>query len=776
MDERVAKAFGAARRALGRVPELLGKTSAWVPLLLFGAAGTGFATGAWQNLCADCPSIAQIRTWEPQQTSKVLSRDGQLLGELGIERRTPVSILALPPHVAEAFIAIEDRRFYRHQGFDPRGLTRALVARVIPDLVFRIFLGTSLREGGASTITQQLARNMFDAIGFEVSVKRKLKEIQVAMELERAYSKEEILEAYMNEIYLGPGWWGVQTASRNYFGKDAVDLNPAESALLAAVANNAGVYSPFGYPDRARSRRNLVLDRMALEDFLSEGDAEFWKGYPLPTEVALASEGSAPYFVEWVRQLVQERFGSQLYTGGFQIVTTLDVDMQRAAEAALGRGFERIEGRAGFPHLTYDEFVEQAKGQPLVDVETPYVQGMFIAMDPLTGGVRALIGGRDHTHSKFNRALQAMRQPGSAFKPFVYGSALASGIPPSRIIADRAFVQEQVSGELWTPENFSREFEGDMTLRQAFRNSVNTVAIRLAFEEVGLETVAQTARRLGIRTPIPRVPSIAIGSAEVLPIQMIEAYSVFATLGTKVEPFPILWVENAEGEIVWEPEPERVQVMDPAAARLMVTLMEDVVARGTGAGIRGAVGLPYDVPAAGKTGTTNESTDLWFNGFTPNLQATVWFGMDQPQPLYAGATSGEATPVWGEFMRLVYVGRLLDEGVDLDFLRPIEEDSVLVVEDEFPDEDTPPLLALLSEELGVRLRPPGAPPVAILPVPDPWSLDGLVSLEVDGETGLLASPWCPAERRYTEYYLPGTEPTEECDDTAPGRSILRWPW
>jgi penicillin-binding protein 1A len=367
-----------------------------------------------------------------------------------------------------------------------------------------------------------------------------------------------------------------------------------------------------------------------------------------------------------------------------------------------------------------------------------------------------------------------MRQPGSSFKPIVYASALASGIPPSRIIADRAFVYEQVSGELWTPENFSREFEGDMTLRHAFRNSVNTVAIRLAVEEVGLETVAQTARRLGIRTPIPRVPSIAIGSAEVLPIQMIEAYSAFATLGTKVEPYPILRVENDEGEVLWEPEPEHVQVMDPATARLMVTMMQDVVARGTGAAIRGAVELPYVVPAAGKTGTTNESTDLWFNGFTPNLQATVWFGMDQPQPLYAGATSGEATPVWGEFMRLVYLGELVDGSAPIDLRQPVRANPTLLPEDEAfelggADGSTP-------DHRGEWLTTEEGRPTGLLPIPEPWPLDGLNIFEVDSETGLLASPWCPAERRYIEYYLPGTEPTEECDEAAPGRSILRWPW
>ena len=758
MNDRIHRAIEATEGAAHWTRDTLGKTKVWSSLLLLAAVGLGFGMGSWRNLCADCPSIAQIRTWEPQQTSKVLSHDGQLIGELGIERRTPVSIATIPAHLPQAFIAIEDRRFYEHGGFDPRGLSRAVLARLVPDPVFRVFLGTSLRQGGASTITQQLARNMFDAIGFEsegfAGILRKLKELQVALELERAYTKEQILEAYINEIYLGPGWYGVQTASRNYFGKEAVELNPAESALLAAVANNAGFYSPFRYPDRAVARRDFVLDRMGIEGFLSEDEVAIWQAEPLPAARALASDGIAPYFVEWVRQLVQERFGAQTYTSGFQIITTLDVDMQRSADVALARGFQRIEGRPGYPHITYDAFVEQAGGQPLVDVETPYVQGIFIAADPATGAVKAMIGGRDFTHSKFNRALQAMRQPGSSFKPFVYASALAAGIPASRVIADRPYVYEQVSGELWTPENFSGTFEGDMTLRQAFRTSTNTVAIRLA-DEVGLESVAQLARRLGVSTDIPRVPSIAIGSAEVLPIDMMGAYSTFANLGARSEPFPILRVETADGEIVWEPVPEVTQVLDPLVARTMVSLMEDVVARGTGASIRGVIGLPYDVPAAGKTGTTNESTDVWFNGFTPNLQATVWFGLDQPQPLYAGATSGEATPVWGEFMRMVYVGSLAGD-----------ETQNVVVPAAVEGDETP------VEDVTQAYRPGRA----LLPVPAPWPTDGLIALEVDSQTGLLASRWCPADRRYLEFYIPGTEPSEQCDDTAAGPSRFQFPF
>ncbi len=726
VNQRSEEHFPRVRKALGR-PWL------WVPLVFVVTAGLGFGLGAWRNLCVDCPSIAQIHTWEPQQTSKVFSHDGQLLGELGIERRTPVAIEDLPDHVPQAFVAIEDRRFYRHDGVDVRGVTRAAIGAAI---------SRSFRGGGGSTITQQLARNMFESIGFEKRVERKLKELQVALELERAYSKDQILEAYMNQINLGPGWWGIQTASRNYFGKDAIEMNPAEAALLAAVANRPGFYSPFQNPENALQRRNLVLSRMAREGFLSRNDAEEWQAYPLPTSRAQASEGLAPYFVEWVRQLVSARFGNQVYTGGLQVYTTLDVDMQRSAEGAMERGFERVEGRPGFVHPRYEEFQEDRN--PFEGVNSPYLQGAFIALDPFSGHVKALVGGRDFQHSRFNRVLQARRQPGSAFKTFVYAAGLASGIPASHILADAPVIREQVSGQEWRPRNYSGEFEGDMTLREAYRRSVNTVAIKLADEEVGIETVAQIARRMGIRTDIPRVPSMAIGSADVLPIEMAEAYSTFAAMGTKVAPLPILRVENADGEVLWEPEPERTQVMDPQTARLMVHMMEDVVERGTAwNAVRNVGRLPADIPAAGKTGTTNDATDVWFVGFTPTLQAAVWFGMDRPQRIYTGATGGgDAAPVWAEFMRDVYVGQETeDNGLDNGF----EQD------------------ATLREN-------------AILPTPERWPLDGLISREVDDRTGLLASEWCPQSRRYVEYYLPGTEPTAPCDDSSGGATTPRWPW
>jgi len=452
-------------RLMRSIKWALGVPWLWAAALFLLAAGTGFAAGAWQNLCADCPSVAQIRTWEPQQTSKVFSHDGTLIAELGIERRTPVSIHALPEHVPQAFIAVEDRRFYRHRGFDLLGITRAALGRVLPAPIVR--MSGRVLGGGGSTITQQLARNMFETIGFEVRMERKLKELQVALELERAYTKDQILEAYMNEINFDRGWYGIQTASRNYFGKDAVDLNPAEAAMLAAIANRPAFYNPIRNPENGLQRRNLVLDRMVQADFLTRDEAQDWKAWPLPESRAQAAEGIAPYYVEWVRQVAQARFGSQLYTSGLQIHTHLDLAMQRAAETALERGLDRIEQRPGFSHPRYAEHMAQA--DPAEEIgNTPYLQGALIAIDPQTGAVKALVGGRDFNHSRFDRARQARRQPGSSFKTFVYAAAISTGIPASHIISDNAIVLPQGPGlPDWSPRNFDNEFSGDMTLREA---------------------------------------------------------------------------------------------------------------------------------------------------------------------------------------------------------------------------------------------------------------------------------------------------------------------
>ncbi len=703
----------------------------------FGALGGGW--GAWRNLCVDCPSIAQISTWEPEQTSKILSHDGRLVAEIGLERRTPVALETLPEYVAQAFVALEDKRFYSHHGFDIRGILRSAV---------RVVVNRSFAGGGGSTITQQLARNMFsDRIGREKRIARKLKELQVALALEHTYSKDQILEAYINQINYDRGWYGIQTASRNYFGKNASELNPAEGAMLAAIPNRPAYFNPIRNPENARRRRNLALGLMVRQGYLTEVEGEEWKGWALPEAQAETREGLAPYFQEWVRQMLDDRFGDQLYTGGLIVHTTLDLDIQKAAELSMAEGWAEIEARPGYEHPLYEEFADLS--EPFEISETPYLQGLFIALDPQSGGVRAMVGGRDFRHSKFNRATQALRQAGSSFKPFVYTAALASGIPASHILVDAPVILPQVTGEEWKPQNFTEEFLGPITIREGLRRSINLIAIKLGLE-VGLETVAQTAQRMGIRTEIERFPSTSIGAAEVIPLQMAEAYSTFATLGTRVRPQPILRVENPEGEILWEPQPERAQVLDSLTTRIMVSMLEDVVTRGTGANVRapdrGA--LPYEVPAAGKTGTTNDGTNVWFMGFTPNLMAAVWFGMDRPINIWERATGGgDAAPVWGQFMRRVYYGDSTQVYADSVFqARGYGADTTAV--------------------RGVRGY--------LLPIPEPWPiLPGLISRQVDNRSGLLASRWCPADSAYTEYYLPGTEPTEFCDQT--GFRIRRIP-
>jgi len=682
------------------------------------ALALGGTWGTWQNLCLGdaCPSIAQILTFEHEQTSKILAHDGRQITEFGIERRTFVSIEGLPEYVAQAVVAIEDKRFYNHRGFDPFGIARAAYGV----LTFRNF-------GGGSTITQQLARNLFEQIGFERLLVRKLREVQVALDLERSYTKNQILEAYLNEIYMG-GVYGYQNAARSYLGKNVSDINVAEAALLAAILNRPARYDPFRYPERAKGRRDFVLRLMAEQGYLNEAEARRWQRFPLPENRPTGAVSTvAPYFEEWVRQILQDKYGAEVYSGGLTVYTTLDIDMQKAAQAAMEEGWAAVEeDTLNFRHPLYEEF-DSVQAFPN---QTPYLQGAFIALDPTTGHVKAMIGGRNFEHSKFDRARLAERQAGSSFKVFVYTAAIASGIPASHIVVDGPFVTEEPTGDDWRPRNFTGQFLGPMTIREGLYRSINMIAIKLGWDEVGIETVAQTARRMGIRTEIERFPSTTIGAAEVIPLQMAEAFTTFPNLGSKVRPFPILRVEDSDGFLLWEPQPERTQVLDSLTARIMVSMLGDVVLRGTAANaVRIRAGLPYEVPAAGKTGTTNDGTDVWFNGFTPNLQATVWFGMDTPVPIFElGPGRRQATgalipaPVWGSFMRRVYMG--------------VEGD----------------------EENGIEEQPP------LLPIPDSWAPHpGLISMLVDRQTGLRASRWCPEEDQYLEYYIPGTEPTALCD-------------
>ena len=681
------------------------------------AAGalTGLGVGSWHAVCRDCPSIAQVYSWQPTQSTKLLDDRGRLIAELFQERRTPVSIADLPKYVPEAVIAVEDKRFYRHHGFSILGFVRAAVVK-LPGM------GTVLnrRGGGGSTITQQLARNIFkQEIGFErggwAGYTRKLKELKVALELEQAYSKDQILEGYLNQINFGHGWYGIETAAERYFGKPAAQMNPAEAALLAALGNAPARYDPFSHPDRALARRNLVLQLMAEQGYVADADLPRWRSWPLPGHSYGAAEGAtAPYFVEWVRDFLDERYGGDVYRRGFKVYTTLDLDVQQAAQAAMDSGWARIERMGGYDHPRYADVM--LRGGSPKDTETPYLQGMLVALDPASGAVKAMVGGRDFHDSKFNRATQALRQPGSSFKPVLYTAAISSGMPASHVIFDAPMELDMGNGQVYSPGNSDGIFRGPITLREALKKSVNVVAVKLG-QEVGIQTVVQYGRRMGLTTPIPPYPSTAIGAAEVYPIQLAGAYTALATPGFLARPYSIARIEDTDGALLWQTQPQRQEVLDSLPVFIVRDLMKGVLNNGTGYPARDPArgNLPYTIPGAGKTGTTNDYTDAWFVGFTPNLLAAVWFGFDRPQTIMHGAEGGTlSAPVWGQFMRRVYLS---------------------------------------------------APPA--LPIPADWSVPaGLVTRDVDSETGRLASELCPKERAYTEFFVPGTEPTESCDAAA----------
>jgi 1A family penicillin-binding protein len=678
-------------------------------LIIMGLSGlgAGLAWGVWAHTCDDCPSIAQIYAFEAKEATQIFAADGSLLAQLAVERRTRIRIEDLPQHVYNAFIAVEDKRFWGHAGVDLPRTIRAFV-----DFVIGGYGG-----GGGSSITQQLAGNMFagSVDRRDISVRRKLREMRVAIDLERAYDKREILESYLNQINFD-GFFGVQAAAQRYFGKTAAQLNLPEAATLAAIPRNPAGYNPIRNPHRAIGRRNLILTLMADQELISDRDAESAKAYPLELTEGTRVKQEAPYFVEWVRQLLYERYGTDIYEMGLQVYTTLDPNLQAVADSALLTQLEWVDRRPTFNSVTFedvrtwapDSLYQVSRG----GVEMPYVQGMFIALDAVTGDVRALIGGRDFEHSEFNRATQALRQPGSVFKPFVYTAAIAAGIPASEVIYDAPYYLENIGGDPYSPRNFENDFKGPLTLRRALARSINVVAVKLG-QQIGEESFAQLAARMGVTSEIPRVPSAAIGSAELTPMEIASAYTTFANLGIRVTPRPILRISSKDGRILWESQINRERVLETDVAWVAQSMLRDAVDRGTGtAAIRSRYKIPYSLPVGGKTGTTNEATNAWFVGFTPDLVTTTWVGFDRPQRIYTGATGGgTAAPVGAAVLAHYYQHH---------------------------------------------------------PHPEPWERPpNLIDRTVDETTGLLATQWCPISVSYKEVYVIGTEPTETCDVHGP---------
>lgn len=619
--------------------------------LSLASCGTGGVVAAWTRACAGtCPTAETIENFAPRQASLVLDARGGVLGQFYRERRTLIDIDSLPRHVPMAFVAIEDKRFFEHEGVDPVRIVAA-----VRDNIIKGWGGP-----GGSTISMQLARNLFpqQLPASETSVRRKVAEIKLAMQMERRFSKRRILELYLNHIYLGSGAYGVEAAARSYFGKPARELSVVEAATIAGLPQAPSAYDPRRHPERAERRRNVVLQAMADARVITQAQADDAKASPLALSPPGGARG-APYFVEAVRRELEDRFGELLYTGGLRIHTAIDPVLQRTAEQGLEEQLRQIERGTfgGFRGPTYQQFTAGlVPGQAVT--HTPYLQGIVVALDPATGLVRALVGGRDFRQSQFNRAVQALRQPGSSFKPFVYAAALEHGRSPSSGISDGPLTIN-IGSEAWSPKNYDGTYGGWTSLRSALRNSRNLATIRLG-RETGIENVRALAARTGLQTRIPGYPSVYIGSAGVYPIDMMAAYASFANGGWRVEPQLVARVENHRGELLWAPAPPPRRAVEPGIAWILTDMLREVVDRGTGYLARDpSVGrLPYEVPAAGKTGTTNDNTDVWFVGYTPDLLAGVWMGFDTPRPIMAGATGGTlAVPVWARVMRTAYANR-----------------------------------------------------------------------------------------------------------------------
>ena len=633
---------------------------------------------------------ADAEAWQitaQPQSSLVFARDGSLIGEIGRQFRTSVALRGLPRYLPHAFIAVEDQRFYQHDGVDLIGVAGAIKGKLFGQ-----------RRGGASTITQQLVGNMHPDIidRRDLSLSRKLREQSAAREMERHYTKDQILEAYLNQVDLGHGWFGVEAASRHYFAKSASRLSLAEAATLAALPKSPVLYDPTRFPARSKTRRDVILGLMADQGYVSREAAEKAKNEPIVTAPDAGTSAPAQYFVDAVRQAAQ-RAGIPVANGGYHVYTTLDPALQRAAVVALVEGTARVEARPGYRHATYATAIK---------TRAPYLQGAVVAIDPATGDVRALVGGRNYAASPFDRVF-ALRQPGSAIKPLVYAAALADSIPPNAIVPDTALSIPMPSGPNYQPGNADGQFLGPMTLHEALVRSRNPVAVQLGMR-VGIDSIAALAQRLGIASPIALVPSSAIGASAVRPLELVTAYSAFANLGSVVQPRLITRIDDPTGKPAYSAAVAPLTpVLDPRVAFMIRRMMQDVAERGTGAAARQAV--PAAIPVAGKTGTTNDNADVWFVGLTPDLVGGVWLGFDQPVTIAAGAAGGSlAAPIWGQMVARYYAS------------------------------------------LGAA----AAPNVAAWDTPPP----GLSYAELDRDTGALADTTTPPSHKYLEFFLPGTEP------------------
>ncbi len=609
--------------------------------ILIAAAGAWLLAGITWQTCGlrGCPSPARLVAYQPENAPLLLDRHGKVFTRLMPVDYRVVPVDSLPDFVPEAFVAVEDRRFWQHGGVDWARVLGAAAA--------------DLRAGGysegASTITMQLARNLFPKrlSAGDQTLRRKLFEARVAMGIERRFSKREILELYLNHIYFGDGAYGIDAAARDYFARSASKLTLPQAAMLAGLVRAPTHYDPREHADAAKSRRNLVLLLMARQGLADSAKVRAASERSLGVKSDGAGGRDRPfagYYVERVRRIVEDHFGGDLYGTRLRIRTSLDPEAQRVAEEELEKQLKSIE-RGHYGRLHAPAYGADAA---LDSTGTRYLQGALVMLDAGTGDVLALIGGRDHRQSRFDRAVAGRRQVGSAFKPFVYGAALQAGFAASQPILDEPISVRLSSRRVWRPENYEGDYEGIVTMRHALIHSRNVPTVRLA-TAVGTDRIIDVARQAGIVDSIPEHPSMALGTASLSPLELTAAYTTFANLGTRVQPRFVLSVQDSTGEVLWDPESQRQPALDPAVAWVLTDMLRDVVDRGTGRAVR-SVG--YQGIAAGKTGTTSDAHDAWFVGFTPDVVAGIWIGFDQPRQILPHASGGAlAAPVWGRVMR-----------------------------------------------------------------------------------------------------------------------------
>ncbi|SVA65214.1 uncharacterized protein METZ01_LOCUS118068, partial [marine metagenome] len=618
-------------------------------------------------LSKNLPSLEQLENYDPDLVTRIYSSDGKVLTELFVQKRNFVELDKIPYYMQEAVVASEDQRFYDHWGLSLRSVARAVVVNT---------LSLSYRQG-FSTLTQQLARNLYKSIGFEDSLIRKLKEVITAIQIERTYTKDEILEMYLNTVHFGHGTYGVEAATKQYFGKESIDLTLDEAALLVGLLPAPRNYSPINHPDKALRRRNTVLRLMKEQEYIDQGEYEENRSKTLESIQDEPKRGLAPYFTEYIRRILEkedETLGINIYRDGLKIYTTLNTRLQAVAEDAMGKSIRQDQDklnkrlyndREEFENLAFLTIYPEDSVKMMLDGDGELykdlrdkllVQCAFVALDLKTGAILAMVGGRPDYHDQYNRAVQAKRQPGSVFKPFVYTTALENNYPVTEQLLNQPVVLniQNMDGTWvkWKPQNYDGSTGGLTTLREGLRKSMNLISVRMVQQDLApAEQIKKIAKRMGITTDIRAVDAIALGTSEVIPLELVSAYAAFANRGVYSKPFAITRIEDRYGHVVKEYFPDQKEVLSAETAYLMTSLLQTVLDRGTGGSTRWKYN--FNRPAAGKTGTTQGWSDAWFVGYTPQIATGVWFGVDDFQvPLGPGQDGSRAAlPAWARFMR-----------------------------------------------------------------------------------------------------------------------------